>query len=182
MTKSVITAMQEQLPFVSRYRMTVGEQGRQDLWDGQSHPVFCTRSGLSPVRLLFHEMARLWEAVWAGQNHPESYPFGSHLPMGVALASEPAAAGRWRGVYHYKLPGCDTPRNEVCNRITGCLKNPERAGGQFSVYCKQSQWPLKIQEYIWFYIYLTDRTERECHRDRQLSMLLRQPTFAGCFF
>lgn len=28
---------------------------------------------------------------------PESYPFGSHLSVEVALASEPAAAVSWRG-------------------------------------------------------------------------------------
>lgn len=71
-----------------------------------SHSVMRSEyPGLSPV--LFYEVVRLWAIVGACQNlsTPESYPFGSHLSMEVALASEPAAAVRWRGLYHYKLPG-----------------------------------------------------------------------------
>lgn len=68
-----------------------------------SHIVVCSEyPGLSPV--LFYEVA----IVGACQNlsTPESsHPFGSHLSMEVALASEPAAAVRWRGLYHYKHPG-----------------------------------------------------------------------------
>lgn len=66
-----------------------------------SHILVCRAyPGFYPV--LFHEMVRLWAIVEVCQNlsTPESYPFGSHLSMEVALASEPAAAVRWRGMYH----------------------------------------------------------------------------------